>query len=66
VFIDFDTARSLQLTVVGAIEWNPVRAHLRRRGACRHILPLEEVIDNVARFPLLGKFRPPSRFNPKA
>ncbi len=65
LFIDFDTGRTLQLTGVGAIDWNPEHARAFR-GAERVIsLAIEEVIDNPAGFPLLTKFRQPSRFNPK-
>jgi predicted pyridoxine 5'-phosphate oxidase superfamily flavin-nucleotide-binding protein len=65
LFIDFDSGRTLQLTGLAAIDWNPEHAQAFP-GAERVVtFAIEEVIDNAAGFPLVTKFRQPSRFNPR-
>jgi uncharacterized protein len=64
LFIDFDTGRTLQLTGVGTIDWSP--EHARAFPGAERVIAfaIAEVIDNAAGFPLVTKFRQPSRFNP--
>ncbi len=65
LFIDFDTGRTLQLSGVGAIDWSP--EHARTFPGAERVVTfaIEEVIENADGFPLLARFRQPSRFNPK-
>jgi uncharacterized protein len=66
LFIDFNTGRTLQLTGGASIDWRAEQARAFA-GAERIVnFEIEEVIDNDAGFPLMAKFRQPSRFNPRA
>jgi uncharacterized protein len=65
LFVDFDTGRTLQLTGIASIDWNPERVRTFP-GAERVIdFALEQIIDNPAGFALVAKFRQFSRNNPK-
>jgi uncharacterized protein len=65
LFIDFDTGRTLQLIGVGSIDWSPEHARAFPGAERIVVFAIEEVADNAGGFPLLVKFRQPSRFNPK-
>jgi predicted pyridoxine 5'-phosphate oxidase superfamily flavin-nucleotide-binding protein len=64
LFIDFENGRTIQLTGIATIDWSEKRARAFA-GAERVIdFELEQAIDTPAGFPLVAKFRQPSRFNP--
>jgi len=65
LFIDFDGGRTLQLSGLASIDWNPER--VRTFAGAERVVDFaiaEEVIDNPFGFPLQSRFRQFSRFNP--
>jgi predicted pyridoxine 5'-phosphate oxidase superfamily flavin-nucleotide-binding protein len=65
LFIDFDSGRTLQLTGLGSIDWNPER--IRTFAGAERVVDFElkQLLDTAIGFPLLAKFRQFSRNNPK-
>jgi uncharacterized protein len=64
LFIDFGSGRTLQLTGVASIDWDPARVR-EIVGAERIIdFETEEVIDRSSGFSLVSNFHQFSRFNP--
>jgi predicted pyridoxine 5'-phosphate oxidase superfamily flavin-nucleotide-binding protein len=66
LFIDFEHGRTLQISGVASIDWDPTRTQ-SFLGAERVLdFHVKDLIDNNSGFPLILKFRQFSRFNPKS